>query len=61
MIYVNGTTIKFSFKKGGLYKNVFFKLSPNFIEKSDLQDKKHIDLLFSKEILLIKLRKNTDF
>jgi hypothetical protein len=31
-------------------------IMPNFIEKSDLQDNKHIDPLFSNEIILIKLR-----
>ena len=41
-------------KRGPIF--FFFKLSPNVIEKSDLQDNKHIDPLFSNEIILIKLR-----
>jgi hypothetical protein len=50
---------------GGLYVLLFlFFLNCRqiLLKKSDLQDKNnYLDLLISKGIILIKLRKNTDF
>jgi hypothetical protein len=62
MIYVNGTTIKFSLRKGGGGLYIFFLNCRQIVlKKVTCKIKQNMHLLFTKEILLIKLRKNTDF